>query len=621
MKSRVRPNFIDWMENNYILSGGTSAVEGPWSAEYTPYFAEPAKWLSDTATREVWIYACSQSGKTTMGSGFIGYVADCAPAPAMVIMPTKDDAKNRIEARIRPMFRDNSDLLAHVRGRNVNNIFIGKQTVLDNMILYIGWPTPQAMADKPVCYILADEVGKYPPYVGHEADPINLLRDRQRWFKSRSKFLGTTTPVIEDDMADQNWKRGDRCELWGRCPYCGKWRLIIWENVRIDRFDLRGKKTFYAESVYRKGGKCRYVCPQCKAHWTEDDRWNAVKRGRYVPAGFELNDEGRFDTAPPATDYRSCRVHALLLHPMVETVTDMVCKFVIAQKARELGNIEPLKNFWNSELARPWKETRAETDIEKVRTHIGTYPAMKVPPGAEMLTAGLDVQLDHVFLRILAWGYLAEFWSIFEQRIETGPTERLENLEKVVPYLVRRWPSMAEQDVNFRLAAAAIDRSYNTEAVDALCVRLIGAVNLLPVAGDDGVKKQPWRAGSAAGGRIKRYDLNVTMYKDALYRSYFEAVNPGPGYGHLHKETHYTVLEQLCSEHKIIEQKGGKITWVGWSVKKDGLANHYWDCDVYARAAAEIAGLWSIPDPSARETKPLPVEGRPVGRRPLRTKY
>jgi phage terminase large subunit GpA-like protein len=623
LKARTRPAFIDWMENNYYLTGGTSAVEGLWSREYTPYFVPIAAYLDDTTTREVWIYACSQSGKSTFGTGFTGYITDCMPGPTMEIMPTKDDVKNRIEARIRPMFAANESLLAHVRGHNVNNIFIGKQTVMDHMILYIGWATTaEAMADKPVCYVKADETGKYPPYVGEEADPISLLRKRQRWFKDRSKFLAMTTPVTAGDMSDQNWQRGDCCQWWAPCQHCGKWHEIKWENVKIDRYrDNRGKWRFYAESVYSKGGRARYACPRCGTFWSEDDRWNTVCRGKFVPDGCSVDDTGRITGTSRESAYKSCRIHALMLHPMVETVTNLVCEFVNAQKQKEMGNIQPLKDFWNSQLARPWRQTRAETDIERLKTHIGSYAAQIVPVGVELLTAGLDVQKDHLFLRVLGWGYLGEFWSIFEQRIETGPTDRLDNLEKVIPFLTRRWPAMEGKDIQYRTAAAAIDRGYNTEEVDALCVKYIGTVNLIPVAGDDTVKKRQWRTGYAAGGRIKRYDLNVTSYKDALFRSYFESTVPGPGYGHLHKDTQYEVLEHLTAEHKVIETKGNKLIRAGWKLKKEGRANHYWDCDVYARAAAEIAGLWSIPGPEAGEIKGTPVIGRPVGTRKIRTKY
>jgi len=617
LRPRARPALTEWMESNYMLVGGTSAIEGPWSREYTPYFLPIAEWFSDTTTREIWIYACAQSGKTTFGTGANGYIVECCPGPTLLIMPSKDDVKNRVEARIRPMFAANEDLLRHVGGR-VRNIYIGKQTVFDNMIQYIGWPTtPQALADKPCCYIIADETGKYPPFVGAEADPISLMRKRQRWFKGRSKLLGMTTPVTADDMSDQEWSRGDCCQWWVCCPHCRKWHQIEWENVKIDR---KADKQWYAESAYARGGRARYVCPKCGSAWSEEDRWQAVSGGKFVPGDCSLDDAGHLVGKVKPTSYRSCRIHAVMLHPMVETVSSLAVEFVRAQRAKEAGNIQLLKDFWNSQLARPWKEERATTDIEVLRKHIGRYPKGKVPVGCQMLTAGLDVQLDHVYLRVLGWGYLGEFWSIFEARIETGPTERVENLEKLIPYLAMRFELMEDPDKVKRIVLSAIDRQYNADAVDAFCVRCAGVAPIIPVAGDDKLSKQSWAVGKTAGGRLKLYRLNVTAYKDALHRAYFEATVPGAGYGHLHSDTEYIVLEHLTSEKKIIERHGDRIKWIGWVVKTPGRLNHYWDCDDYARAAADIAGMWTLGDPSKPKQEVIPI-GRPVKPRPIRTKY
>jgi len=623
LRPRQRPPLIEWLENNYILEGGTAAIEGPWSREYTPYFVEPAEWLSDSTTRELWIRACSQGGKTTFGTGFVGYIAAVSPGPTLLIMPTKPDVQNRVEARIRPMFRANEDLLRHVRGRE-RNIYIGKQTVMDHMNLYIGWPTTaQALADKPVCYIEADEVGKFPAFVGPEADPISLMRKRQRWFKGRSKLLAMSTPVTMDDLEDQNWKRGDCCELWVPCAHCGQWHQLGWfrgENEYNVVIEKTTKGDWYSEGTYARGLHCWYECPHCHAHWTEDDRWKAVQAGKWVPGSLALDARGNLVGQLLPMTYRSIRIHALMLHPMVETVSGLVAEFVTAVKARAAGNIQPYKDFWNSQLARPWQEKKAITEIEVLNRHVGSYPKGKVPPGVQMATAGIDVQLDHCYIAVLGWGYLGQWWSLFEERIETGPTDRLENLKKLEPYLAMRFELLEDPSLVMRIALAAIDRQYNSETVDAFCCHYAGMLPIIPVMGDDRLNKQPWRVGAAAGGRLKRYDLNVTMYKDALYRGYFEAIAAGPGYGHLHRETEYWVLEQLTSETKEIERHGERIVWIGWK-QKPGRANHLWDCSVYARAAAEIRGLWTLADPSAPKQEAPKPPGRPVGRRPIRTKY
>lgn len=612
-----RPSLLEWLESRYMLAGGTAAIEGYWSAEYTPYFRQPAEWLSDTITRELWIYACAQSGKTTFGTGFKGWIVDCNAGPTMSVMPTKDDVRNRVEARIRPMFAANPDLLRHVGG-NVRNIYIGKQTVMDHMILYLGWPTtPAATADKPICYLDLDEFCKYPPFVGEEADPYSLFRKRVRWFKGRSKIFASSTPTIADSGADMEYQKGDRCEWWVPCVYCGKWHMLVWENVVIEK---KKDNEFYPPEWYKSGKKSYYKCPKCQRGWTEDDRWRAVCRGQFVAGDNKLDDTGRITGQEIVTTVRSCRIHALMLHPAIETIASLTAEFVFAQKAKKTGNIQPLKDFWNSQLARTWREQKAVTDIEVLKRHIGGYPKGRVPPGVQMLTAGLDVQLDHVYMRVLGWGYLGEFWSIFEQRIETGPTDNIENLSKVMEFLAMRFELMTDPDTVMRIAMAGIDRQYNAESVDALCVRCLGVVPLIPVAGDDRLAKQSWVVGKTAGGQIKLYRLNTTAYKDAMWRGYFESKAAGPGYGHLHSETEYTVLEHLSSEEKKIERVAGKIKWIGWVVKSPGRANHYWDCDYIARAVADIAGMWSLADPK-RPKKEMPVPGRPIGRRPIRTRY
>ncbi len=77
----------------------------------------------------------------------------------------------------------------------------------------------------------------------------------------------------------------------------------------------------------------------------------------------------------------------------------------------------------------------------------------------------------------------------------------------------------------------------------------------------------------------------------------------------------------MTSEEKVIDRVAGRIKWIGWRQKDPPKPNHLWDCHVYARAAAEIAGLWALADPHAAAKKEAKPIGRPIGRRPIRTKY
>jgi len=605
LSPRLKPKLIDWLESKFYLSGGTAALEGFWSREYGPYFVPIAEWFDDPMIREIWVFGPTQFGKSTFLTGCSGYIVDCSPGPTMLIMPTKDDVRNRIESRIRPMFAANEDLLSHVRGKRVTNIFIGKQTVMDHMNLYIGWPTtPQALADKPCCYLFPDETGKYPAVVGEEASPIDLMRKRQLWFKTRSKLVAMTTPVTAGDLSDMEWSRGDRCEWWVPCMKCGRWHQIDRHNVDIDKKKDGG---YHEENYYKTGNHYRYICPKCKNAWTEDDRWRSVCAGIFVPGYTRLNEDGKPLDEIRFTNYKSCRIHLLMLHKRLDPMRILVTEYVHAMKQLDGGNIQPYKDFRNSREALPWKEKQMQTDIERLKSHIGSYEKGIVPVGVEMLVAGLDVQLDHVWFMVFGFGYLGEWWTIFEQRIETGPTDRVENLEKLLPYLMMGFPLEENRTIEMHIALSAIDTKYHSDSVKAFCVRCIGAAPIIPVAGDDSLKKQMTRVSKESGGIVNVYHLNTCVYKDRVFRSYFESTESGPGYGHFHKDTEYIVLQHFCAEEKVIERKGERISWIGWKPKKGGLPNHYWDDAYYALSAADIAGLWTIPNPETVKQAPQKV--------------
>jgi phage terminase large subunit GpA-like protein len=403
-----------------------------------------------------------------------------------------------------------------------------------------------------------------------------------------------STPVLEDDLFDRNYKRGDCCEFWVPCLHCGKWHRLDFYNINIDK-KITGE--FYAENHYKKGETFRYACPKCGVIWTESDRWKAVCSGKFIPGYIELLDDGKPDKPVQFTNYHSARIHFLMLHTSFEPMRIMVCEYVHSKKQLEAGDAQPRKNFRNSREALPWKEDKASGDIEKVKTHIGSYDRDIVPIGCQMLVAGMDVQLDHVWLWVLGFGYLSEVWSISNMRIETGPTDRIENLEKLLPYLTRQYQLQERKDLYMRVLIAAIDTQFNTDTVKQFSVRCRGVVPIMLVAGDDRLSKQSYRVSKESGGAIQVYHLNTCSYKDRLYRLYFESEKPGAGYGHLQKGVDYALLEHLCSEHKVIERKGERIAWIGWKLKKEGLDNHYWDSGYYALAAADLAGQWTIPSP------------------------
>ena len=607
LEVRDQPAMADWAEENYVLSQETSELAGPWSNDYTPYLVPIMSCLDDITTRQVTVCACTQSGKTELSNILIGYTCDVDPAPTLIVMPREDDANRRLGTRIRPMFQANSRLTRHLPKGRLDNLNIGKETILDNMILYIAWSnSPAALADNPVAKVILDEAAKFPPSTGREADPYSLSKKRQRTFRTRSKLLVMSSPVGEGDLFDAEFENGDKNEWWAKCPCCGVYHIMKQVNLKIDK---NADGSWLDAEIYRAGGHARYICPACKKPWDEDQRWEAVSSGRYAPKGCSVDPSGMIVGDVPVTTHHSYRITAFMLHPVFQTMDDLAGDWTAAIKAKKAGNIKPLQDFINSQLAEPWKETEKATSRKQLQLHIGTYRKGTVPAGIQMLTCGVDIQIDHVWVSVDGWGYLSEAWSIFEGRLETGDTKELENLEVLRMFLKTPWISVDDPNLIFPIYRTAIDVGYRPDVIRDFCSKCTELNNIIQVRGDDTVRTRPFRAVKIAGGTMTRYDLNVTDYKSRLYRMLFESAVPGSGYWHLNADTTDEVLSHLTAEEqrpvRTRRKQGYELVWV---LKKEHLANHIWDCKVYSSLAAELCGAHSLQ--SLEEVKPQPKKKR-----------
>ncbi len=605
LEIRDRPGVGDWAVAKRKLSHKTTRYHGDWTNDYVPYAVPIMEWLSDSGTGQVNVMGCAQSAKTEIGLNFLGHTVDEDPAPFLMVMPRETDAGRRIGARVKPMFEVTPSLRKHLPGGKLDAINLGKETYLDNMNLYIAWAgSPAAMADNPIRKAWADEAGKYPAKVKNEADSLNLIKKRMTTFSGVSKFLNTSTPVVKGDPFDREYAAGLEYFWNVKCVHCGEFHVMSWQHYQLDKDD-EGK--LLESKVYKNGGHCRYACPVCGALWSEQDRWAANTAGREVPDGCTIDKDGRIIGTEPIAANKSIRITAFMLYPGFMTADILATEWAEAMKAKKAGDLEPLQDFINSRCAESWEETEKETDEDKLRPHIGSYEPRVIPAGCQALTVGFDVQLDHVYFRVDGWGYLSEVWSIDEGRIETGSTLQLENYEPVLRFLQTTYPMASNPDKKMGIWMAGMDSGYRPDVVYDFC-RTCRDVVCHPTKGDDSVKKQTFRASKVAGGTQIRYDINVGVFKDRLYRLLFDSQVPGPGYFHLHRDTDDEVLRHLTGE-KLIPIRKGKKTEMRWVPKSQHWPNHYWDCDVIASFIADLFGFRRLTDPNEKKEPPKQAHG------------
>lgn len=600
LEHRDKISVADWALTKRKLSAKTTKHYGDWSHEYTPFMVRPMEWLSDASTRQLNIMACAQGGKTEVGLNFLGHTVDEDPAPFMMVMPRETDTISRVKSRIRPMFESTPSLREHLTGGKLDAINSGTETELDNMILFNAWAgSPAALADKAICKGWADEAGKFPRKVKDEADALGLFKKRFTTYRDEYKFLNTSTPVLKGDTFDREYSAGLEYLWYAKCVHCSEHHVQVWANYQLDKDD-EGK--LLDSKVYEAGGHCRYACPICGAIWTEQERWVAVSEGQYVPEGCTIDKDGNIHGQVPIVANISVRISGFMLYPGFKTADDLAAEWAEAIKAKKTGDIEPLQNFINSTCGEPWEEKEKETAEDQLRPHIGSYAPEVVPHGCQILIAAFDVQLDHIWVTVDGWGHLSEAWSIYEGRLETGSTLLLENYNIVRKFLSSSWPTADDPSKKMGIYIAGMDSGYRTDVVYDFC-RSCTDVKCVPTMGDHTVKKQTYRASKVAGGTQTRYDINVTVYKDRLYRLLYESQSPGPGYYHLHRDTTEETLRHLTSEDKQSIRKGKLVEHI-WLTKNKHHPNHLWDTKVIGAFLADLVGARQLPDPDVQVAPP-----------------
>jgi len=504
------------------------------------------------------------------------------------------------------MFENNASLQKFLKNGDIRNLCVGQENDLINMCLFIAYSgSAISLSGDALKNIILDEAAKHLDRVGNEADSISLARDRLTTFSDESKLFALSSPILAGDMFDREYKNTDQRKWWVKCCFCQQRHVMRWENVKLDRNSIGN---FYPAADYLSGKCAQYICPACEKGWEEWDRWKAVKAGVWAPNDCKVDPDGRIIGKVFHNPLRGHHVSALMLYPGFLTIATLAADWVKADLAWKAGDKAKKQNFINSRMGESWEEKEKETSIDKIKLHIGSHKQDTIPAGVQMLTAGIDVQLDHLYVLIEGWGYLSESWLIMATRLETGDTRLIENYRSLEELLAKTWIT---DDGLYKLFInrAAIDMRFRGDVIVDLCKKCRTG-NLIPIMGDATVTKALYRASKIAGGTITRYDLNTNALKDRVFRQLFETAASGPGYMHLSGDIMPDVIEQLAAEHQVlVRNRRTKKQELVWIPKEDHKPNHYLDCKVYSTAAAEIAGVRTLQ--SLEEIQP--AESRKVG--------
>jgi phage terminase large subunit GpA-like protein len=534
---------LQWAERNIVLDKRFTMRPGPYDVTYTPYLARLHDWFSDPAIRQITLAKGAQLGGTTWLANLIQYVIAENPGPVLYVTSTNENAKSWSERELLPRLKLCKAIkpLMPVDHDDFRKCEMHFQSCT---VKLVGSNSEGNLASRPVRFLFADEVDKWPPESGKEAPAIELAKARTNAFRAISKIVMISTPSIEKGQIWLHYLQGSQHRFFVRCPDCGEWQFKEFEQIRWPESlrDLVGE--WDLDGVEREAW---YQCKKCESHWPAMMKDALVRGGEWHA------------TNPKApAEHRSAQISALY-SPAISW--GQVAK-IFLQKKNTTGG---LHDFHNSILGIPFRERGAEVDETHVAARRADYRLGEVPDKAVALFLGSDVQQAFTNYVVRAFARDGESWLI-----DYG---RFAGLDDLV-----QWASSAEWNGR-KLTAGIVDSGFATEHVYRACMDAARKnLRLFPSkgSGEKFLSKPVRMSDITVSSRTLRKSLIIYSDVEFKRKLYIDALRDGKTPWWIPASAGDDYVDELLRERLItIENKRGYEEFV-W--KRFG-ANHYADAE------------------------------------------
>ena len=559
----------EWAEKYRMLDSKSSAMQGPWSNDVTPYLVGVMDEFNNYETEKIIFVKPTQIGGTEALQNMIGYIVMQNPSPTMIVYPTETLAKSVSENRLQPMLKATPEI---AKKFDENSSLLELQ--FDSMYISLtGSNSASGLASKPIRFLMMDEVDKYPGASSKEADPIKLATERTKTFHNKKIYI-TSTPTLKTGHI---WKEKEAADIekhyFVPCPHCGEYIEFRFQNIRFP--DDEGM------SVADRAEFATYVCQECGCLINDNDKHNMLKLGEWR-------------TVRHNTKYvRNVAFWINTLYSPFVRWSDIAKEFLVSK-----DDPENLQNFVNSWLAEPWEDTKLKTSAELVLERQTELPAYVVPQWTKLLTAGVDVQENSLYWSIRAWGdYLTSQNIAHGQALSFDEIDRIMNMQ----YLTEDGDPTI---VNLCL----VDSGDQTDMVYDFCA--LHSDYTLPVKGSSHAQLSHYKLSTVNKTDSKAYGMQLVLvdgdrYKDMIAGRMRRPNGKGSWMVYAGCDMEYAT--QVTAEHKVNVKTPGGTKQV-WKPKNSHADNHYLDAEVYALAAADVMGVRTLHLVEEQQAKPAREE-------------
>jgi phage terminase large subunit GpA-like protein len=610
-------NVSEWAPR-YRRFPDDDAFPGPWRNETAPELVEIMDALaSHDPCEEVALIKCAQSGGSASAENWIGYISDLRPGPVLFVQATLQAAWSWAAEKFWPMVeatpRLNPDRGGTIKGLGLpdgdgstkHKVRFARS---NGYVLLAGANSAAGLRQRTVRYAIEDDLDQWPDDLDGQGSPEEMVSQRLKVWRRQglSKRLKISTPTIKGaSKIEAAHLASDRRRFYLKCPHCGdrfvpEWGDVQWPDGKPEDAHL--------------------VPPCCGAtieHWQKAamklaDGWLSEAIDAVKPARNLTEDEFQgWRAKMPASRRRGFHLSGII--SSFQTWSDMATSFIAAQ-----GDVNKLKTWTNLVLGWVFELNRDIPDHDKLLgLREQDWGKGQMPAGPIVVTMGVDVQGDGIYLEVVGWGPLKESWQI-DARFIAGATD--------VP-MQDAWADLdayAQRGATFPggkvlpIDMIAVDAGYHTDAAQAFCARRPGRLAVFgrdnwtrPILGRGeaiAFGKQGKRAGRASSRVDERayivgtYPAKATWYEflratiaySAKVVSEGAATAKPVGLCHFSRDTTDEWFEMATAEAIVAKIVNGYPKRV-WQLMP-GRQNHYLDCRIYNMAAAEKLLLDTLAD-------------------------
>lgn len=568
----------DWVTKNIFFDGKTSAVPGFWDHNAFPYSKAVLQAFDDPKIRGIVLPWGTRLGKTTIITGVMGSNAAQDPCPMMIGHPDADSAKEYVGTKLIPML----EKIACLRGkippptkRNFNYLDLGES------IIYQAWSgARRTVSGRSARVLCITEANLWTTDESQEGDPVEMALDRLKDFAD-AKWIVEGKPTVDGQCRVYKfYEMSDKRRYYVPCPLCGEYQPLDLGTKHSDyglKFKTRDNGTIDESTVV-------YQCCKCHDSFDHNHKFKMNLRGVWCAEGQVVTKDGELQGASKAqlgTERYIAGFQLSSLYSRVLTWYECAEKFVQASRAGQ----DALKNYVQGWLTQTWKVEARSVNDDELTPHMLDYELGFIPGDALFVVLAADVQLDHLWYVIRAYGAWAQSWLVRYGRIDN-----IESIDGLVLNQFYRGRNDEAYPVNLVMVDIA-DGNKKAEVFEYCLKRQPWAV---PVSG----RKQYSQAALVqvskvqhSGAEIPMWNIDAGHSRDNFYDRRLRITEGSPGFFAFPKNVGGEYLQGLLAWERVEkENKRTGLKESRWRSRSKRF-EHLGDCENMCEAAAIHYGL------------------------------